>query len=91
MGTEHGQESTHEAESPEGGDPPDGGSKFEDVLAHLEVAMALVATATHALEAAQNDGECSTVGAEITTLQEAVEALTAVHEELDLAILGVEL
>ena len=90
MGTEHGHESAHEDDTPEISDPQDGGSKFEDVLAHLEVAMALVATATHALAAAQNDGECSTVGAEITTLQEAVSALTAVHEELDLAILGGE-
>jgi hypothetical protein len=100
MGTEHGHESTHdtgpvdagtpETGDPAGADPGDDGNSFDDVLHHLGMAMALVATATHALEAAENNRQCSAVGSEIATLQQAVEELQAVHEELDLAILGVE-
>ena len=50
--------------------------------------MALVETATHALEAAENNLQCFAVGSEIATLQQAVVALRAVHEELDHAIEG---
>jgi hypothetical protein len=38
------------------------------------------------LEAAENDQECSAVGAEITTLRQAVIAFRAVHQELDHSI-----
>jgi hypothetical protein len=91
MGTEHGQKSTYDVGTPEVGAPgtaipTDDVNCFDDVLDHLGNAMSLVETATHALEAAENNMKCSAVGSEIATLQQAVVALRAVHEELDFAI-----
>jgi hypothetical protein len=59
-----------------------------DVLHHLGEALAIVETVARALHAAENDGEAGTTGPAIVTLYQAVEALRAVHEELDLAIGG---
>jgi hypothetical protein len=57
-------------------------------LHHLSDALAVVETVARALHAAENDGEAGTTGPAIATLYQAVEALRAVHKELDLAIGG---
>ena len=61
-----------------------------EVLHHFSEALAIVETVSHALQAAENNVECQTIGAEIATLRQAVDALVAVHEEFDLAIPEVE-
>jgi hypothetical protein len=60
--------------------------KLYEVLDHFGKALAMVETVARALEAAENDEDCSAVGAEIATLRQAVIAFRAVHEELDLSI-----
>jgi hypothetical protein len=61
-----------------------------EVLDHFSEALAIVQTVSNALQAAENNLECPTIGAEIATLRQAVDALIAVHEEFDLAIPEVE-
>jgi hypothetical protein len=68
---------------------PDQQSKLYDVLDHLGKSLAVAETVARALEAAQNERLCSAIGAEIATLRQAVIAIRAAHEELDLAIVGV--
>jgi len=57
-----------------------------EVLDHLSKALAIVETVARALEAAENDSARPKVGAEVATLRHGVNALRAVHQELDLAI-----
>jgi len=57
-----------------------------EVLHHFRKALAVIETTARALEAAQNDGQCSDTGAEVTTLRHGVIALRAIHEEFDQAI-----
>lgn len=65
-------------------------SKFEtalaDTLDHLSKALSILETTARAFEAAQNDGQCSSTGAEVATLRYGVIELRAIHEEFDLAI-----
>jgi hypothetical protein len=60
-----------------------------EVLHHFSEALAIVETVSHALQAAENSEECQSIGAEVATLRQGVDALITVHEELDLAITGV--
>lgn len=64
-------------------------SELYDILGHFAVALAIVETAARAFEAAENEREAATVGAEICTLRHGVNALRTVYTEIDLAILGV--
>jgi hypothetical protein len=57
-----------------------------EVLGHFSEALAIVQTVSHALQAAENNGQCPTIGAEIATLRQGIDELIAVHEEFDLAI-----
>jgi len=57
-----------------------------EVLHHFSEALAIVETVSHALQAAESSVGCQAIGAEIATLRQGVDALIAVHEELDLAI-----
>jgi len=61
-----------------------------EVLDHFSEARAIDQTVSNALQVAENNLECPTIGAEIATLRQAVDALVAVHEEFDLAITEVE-
>lgn len=64
-------------------------SELYDILGHFAAALAIVETAARAFEAAENEREAATVGAEICTLRHGVNALRTVYTEIDLAILGV--
>lgn len=64
-------------------------SELYDILGHFAAALAIVETAARAFEAAENDREAATVGAEICTLRHGVNALRTVYTEIDLAILRV--
>jgi hypothetical protein len=70
--------------------PSDLHTDLYEVPDHFSEALAIVETVSYALEAAVNVRGCPHVGAEVTTLQQAVRALTLVHEELDLTIPGGE-
>ena len=59
---------------------------LHDALDHFSTGLAIVETTARALEAAQNEGQCSATGSEVATLRYGVTALRAVHEEFDLAI-----
>jgi hypothetical protein len=59
---------------------------LDRVLVHFNGALCAIETLARALEAAENDQECQTVGSEIATLRHGVIALRAVYTELDLAI-----
>jgi hypothetical protein len=61
-------------------------NKLYEVLDHFGKALAIIETVARALEAAENEQECSAIGAEIATLRQAVMAFRAVHQELDLSI-----
>jgi hypothetical protein len=64
-------------------------SDLYEILGHFAAALAIVETAARAFEAAENEREAATVGAEICTLRHGVNALRTVYTEIDLAILGV--
>jgi hypothetical protein len=65
---------------------PDRRNLLYDVLDRFSQALAIMETVTRALEAAENDHDCSGVGSEIATLRQGIGALRAVHAEFDLAI-----
>jgi hypothetical protein len=65
-------------------------SDLYEVLHHFSDALAIVETVANPLESAQRNLKCSTIGAEIATLRQAVDVLAGIHEEFDLAILEVE-
>ncbi len=59
-----------------------------EALHQFSEALAIVETVFKALDAARNNPECSTIGAEIVTLRQGVRALVLAHEEIDRAIPG---
>lgn len=59
---------------------------LHDVLDRFSKVLAVIETTARALEAAQNDGQCSDTGSEVATLRYGVTALRAIHEEFDRAI-----
>jgi hypothetical protein len=63
-------------------------SDLYEILGHFAVALAIVETAARAFEAAENEREAATVGAEICTLRHSVNAMRTVYTEIDRAILG---
>jgi len=87
--------SDHDPKSSGGGEvPPVEPSKAQtdlyEVLDHFSEALAIVQTVSNALQAAENNLECPTIGAEIAALRQGLAALRAVHEEFNLAIPEVE-
>jgi len=85
MGATHRSKSTRAVRGPSVGTSEDE-NKLYEVLDHFGKALAIVETVARALEAAENEQECSAVGAEIATLRQAVTAFRVVHQELDLSI-----
>jgi len=61
-------------------------AELYEALHRFSEALAIVETVSNALQAAESNLECPTVGAEIASLRQGVAALRAVHEEFDLAI-----
>lgn len=82
-------ESTGADEAPPA-EPANDQTDLYEVLDHFSEALAIVQTVSNALQAAENNLECPTIGAEIAALRQGVAALRAVHEEFDLAIPEVE-
>jgi hypothetical protein len=89
MGSDHDPKSSGSDEAPPV-EPSKGQTDLYEVLDHFSEALAIVQTVSNALQAAENNLECPTIGAEIAALRQGVTALIAVHEEFDLAIPEVE-
>jgi len=89
MGSSSDSESTGVDGAPSASNTPNDRIDLHEILDRFGLALAIIETVCNALQAAESNSECPTVGAEITTLQQGVAALRAVHEELDLAIPGV--
>jgi hypothetical protein len=85
MGSSRKSKSSGTREAPSS-EPSNRKTDLYEVLHHFSEALAIVQTVARALHAAENDLECPTIGAEIATLRQGVNALRAVHEEFDLAI-----